>query len=410
MNRIEQRLRDAMGLDANSIGSSAIQRSIRLRMKAHCLQQIEDYVALFDKSAAEREELIESVVIAETWFFRDAESFCALVRLVKEQWLPENPTGQLRLLSVPCSTGEEPYSLAIALLEAGLPPERFRIDAADISERALAKAREAVYGKNSFRGKNLGFRDRYFHTTAEGLVLDSTIRKRVAFFRSNIISRDFPVRALYDVIFCRNLLIYFDRPTQSRAIGQLHRLLVPNGWLFVGPAEQPLINDLGFESLGIPLAFASRKCGALEDARQGGFAKMRPVRAGGALTPVVAARDFVAEPPASPKPVRKDMPDLEKVRSLADAGNLKDAGELCETYLRQHADSPQAWYFLGLIREAGGDRGAIECYRKALYLDPEHYETLLQMALLAERDGNASSARTFRNRAERLKNKTLRIA
>src|SRR5580765_7664968 len=85
MNRIEQRLRDAMGLDANSIGSSAIQRSIRLRMKAHCLQQIEDYVVLFDKSAAEREELIESVVIAETWFFRDAETFLPLGRVLKKQ-------------------------------------------------------------------------------------------------------------------------------------------------------------------------------------------------------------------------------------------------------------------------------------------------------------------------------------
>src|SRR5213075_562485 len=188
MKRLEQRLREVMGLDANSIGSSTVQRTIRLRMKAHDLQQIEDYLALFDKSAAEREELIESVVIAETWFFRDAESFCALVRVVREQWQPEHAAGQLRVLSVPCSTGEEPYSLAIALLEAGLPAERFRIDAADISERVLVRAREGVYGKNSFRGKNLGFRDRYFRQTKEGLVLDANIRSRVSFFRGNIIS------------------------------------------------------------------------------------------------------------------------------------------------------------------------------------------------------------------------------
>jgi chemotaxis protein methyltransferase WspC len=91
-------------------------------------------------------------------------------------------------------------------------------------------------------------------------------------------------------------------------------------------------------------------------------------------------------------------------------GNLKGAGEICEAYLRGHADSPQAWYLLGLIRDAAGEKGAIECYRKALYLDPEHYETLLQMALLAERDGNAPSARTFRSRADRLKTKTLGVA
>jgi chemotaxis protein methyltransferase WspC len=362
---------------------------------------LEHYVALFDKSPAEREELIENVVVAETWFFRDAESFCALVRMVKEQWQPENPSGQLRILSVPCSTGEEPYSLAIALLEAGLPPERFRIDAVDISALALARAREGVYGKNSFRGHHLGFRDRYFRRSDEGLVLEANIRNRVSFHRGNIIAKEFPVAALYDVIFCRNLLIYFDRETQRQAISQVRRLLVTNGLLFVGPAEQPLITDFGFEPLGIPLAFANRKWRSSSEAR--------PTRADGAQMPVVTGDDFAGGPPNDRQPTRQAHPDLESVRSLGDAGNLTEASAVCEQYLRQHADSPQAWYLLGLIREASDDRGALECYRKALYLDPNHYETLQQMSLLAERDGNAAGARTLRSRAERLKNKTLRV-
>jgi chemotaxis protein methyltransferase WspC len=410
MKRIEQRLREAMGLDANSIGSSSIQRTVRLRMKAHGLDRLEDYIALLDKSAPEREELIESVVIAETWFFRDAESFCALVRVIKEQWLPANPTSQLRILSVPCSSGEEPYSVAMALLEAGLPPQRFRIDAADISERALTRAREGVYGKNSFRGKNLGFRDRYFHKTNDGLMLDSTIRSRVSFFPGNIISKDFPARGIYDVIFCRNLLIYFDRPTQHQAITQLNRLLVTNGVLFVGPAELPLISEVGFASLGIPLAFASRKCSAMSPVAQSGPNRSNPAPPQSTVTassPWVTMHEHEL---AAAKPTREASDDLQAVRRLADMGNLKGAGEICEAYLRGHADSPQAWYLLGLIRDAAGEKGAIECYRKALYLDPEHYETLLQMALLAERDGNAPSARTFRSRADRLKTKTLGVA
>lgn len=410
MKRIEQRLRQVIGLDANSIGSSSIQRAVRLRMKTEGMDRLDDYIALFDKCAAEREELIESVVVAETWFFRDAQSFCALLRMVKEQWQPRNPAGQLRILSVPCSTGEEPYSLAIALLEAGLPPERFRIDAVDISERALRRAREGVYGKNSFRGDNLGFRDRYFRRTEDGLVLDSGIRGRVSFHRGNIVGKDFPVLPLFDVIFCRNLLIYFDRETRRGAISQLRRLLGNNGLLFVGPAEQPLITEFGFEALGIPLAFASRKCGSLSESWPMELPKLRPVRAGGAQTPIATNSGFEAEQGSPPKPARHAASDLETVRRLADAGNLTEASELCEQYLRQDADSPHGWYLLGLIREAGGERGAIECYRKALYLDPNHYETLLQMALLAERDGNAAGARTFRNRAERLKNKSLRVA
>src|SRR2546423_10756520 len=259
MKRIEQRLRDAMGLDANTIGAGAIHRTVRLRMKAHSLHKVEDYIALLDSSPREREELIESVVVTETWFFRDRDSFSALLRWVKEEWLPKNPAGVLRILSVPCSTGEEPYSLVMALLEVGLHPDRFRIDAADISERALARAATGLYTRNSFRGKDFSFRDRYFRKTEGGFLLDPMIRHRVSFFRGNIISNDFPVWCSYDVIFCRNLLIYFDQLTQKDAIRQLHRLLASRGLLFVGPAEQPLISDCGFQPLGIPLAFAARK-------------------------------------------------------------------------------------------------------------------------------------------------------
>jgi chemotaxis protein methyltransferase WspC len=411
MKRIEQRLREAMGLDASSIGSSVVQRTVRLRMKAQGLEKLDDYIALLQSSPAECEELIESVVVNETWFFRDRESFCALVHLVKEEWLPTHSTGALRILSVPCSSGEEPYSLVMALIESGLPPERFRVDAADISERALARARAGLYTKNSFRGKELGFRERYFRKTSDGLILDPIIRSRVSFFRGNIISPDFPVRALYDVIFCRNLLIYFDRNTQKQAITQLRRLLVTNGILFVGPAEQPLIADHGFEPVGIPLAFASRKMGAIND---------RPVQSRGnssgvvyqsvppaAISAATTATTFAAqvEPSRPAKAAHAAMNNLATVRLLADSGNLEEAASICENCLRADSTSPEAWYLLGLIRDARGDAGAVECYRKALYLDPEHYETLLQMALLAERDGNRVRARTFRSRAERLRSK-----
>ena len=95
--------------------------------------------------------------------------------------------------------------------------------------------------------------------------------------------------------------------------------------------------------------------------------------------------------------------ELERARGLADAGRLGEAAEICETQLREHGPSAQAYYLLGLVRDAVGDGTALECYRKALYLDPNHYETLLQMALLSQKDGNAARARTFRERARRVK-------
>ena len=103
---------------------SLIQRAVRQRMRSLGLKRLEDYRQLLEHSRAEWHELVESVVVTETWFFRDPEPIAAFVRLVREEWLPAHPTAPLRLLSVPCSSGEEPFSLAMALLDAGVPAEQ----------------------------------------------------------------------------------------------------------------------------------------------------------------------------------------------------------------------------------------------------------------------------------------------
>src|SRR5437016_4095645 len=139
MKEIERALREKIGLDAASIGSSLIQRSVRLRMKSHGLKKSEEYRRLLESSRAEWDELIESVVVTETWFFRDQEPFEVLARVVLEEWLPANPVSRARLLSLPCSSGEEPCSLAMSLLDAGVSPHQFQIDAVDLSARALAR-------------------------------------------------------------------------------------------------------------------------------------------------------------------------------------------------------------------------------------------------------------------------------
>jgi chemotaxis protein methyltransferase WspC len=99
--------------------------------------------------------------------------------------------------------------------------------------------------------------------------------------------------------------------------------------------------------------------------------------------------------------------ELEKARQLADAGRLQDAAAMCERYLdSDNSDSAQGWYLLGLIRDASGDDSAMECYRKALYLKPDHYETLLQMAMFWQKNGESARARIFKARAERAKGET----
>ncbi len=408
MKPIEDLLREAIGLDVASVGAASVERAVRLRMKNLGLKSLPDYYRLLATSSAELTVLIESVVVAETWFFRDDAAFDTLVRLVCQEWLPQHPGGRVRLLSLPCSTGEEPFSLAMALLDAGVPAERFHLEGVDVSARALASAKRGTYGANSFRGKTADFRSHYFSVQNGVYLLDPTVRACVEFRQGNVLSADFPGgQALYDFIFCRNLLIYLDGSAQQLALSRLERCLAPSGTLFVGPAEQPLALDHGFVSSGIPLAFA---CRLPNPATTPHVRASHPTRMDSSALHLMPSSPF-----GLPEPLPKagstsaglaDSTDLEQAKVLANAGLLNEAAALCEAHLRRRRDSAQAYYLLGLVRDAKGQPDAVDCYRKALYLEPGHYQTLLQMALLARKEGDPKAAQAFQRRAQRAKQKT----
>ena len=111
----------------------------------------------------EQQALIEAVIVPETWFFRYPESFATLAKLASKRLAAINNMRALRILSLPCSTGEEPYSIAMALLDAGLKPHQFKVDGMDVSPLSVEKARRALYGKNSFRGQDIDFSRPAFH-------------------------------------------------------------------------------------------------------------------------------------------------------------------------------------------------------------------------------------------------------
>jgi chemotaxis protein methyltransferase WspC len=154
----ESLLKEMMGLDSATVGSATVERAVRIRMARVGVDRREDYWQQLRSSKAELQELIEAVVVPETWFFRDPAAFTALVRLAVAESRPPTPANVLRLLSIPCSTGEEPYSIVMALFDGGFSPEQIQVDAVDISARALFQAKHGVYGSNSFRGQNLVFR------------------------------------------------------------------------------------------------------------------------------------------------------------------------------------------------------------------------------------------------------------
>ncbi|VAX12824.1 Chemotaxis protein methyltransferase CheR [hydrothermal vent metagenome] len=415
LGRIETILKETMGLHSASIGSSAISSAVQRRISARADSCADAYFAQLLVSERELEALIEAVVIPETWFFRERKAFDALQHFVCKEWLPNHTVEVLRVLSLPCSTGEEPYSIAMTLMDAGLPVARFHIDALDISVQALARARRAVYGDNAFRDNDIAFRERFFQRKDVGYELDKTIRQNVNFIQGNILNTALmPGQGLYDVVFCRNLMIYFDRITQTQTVAVLSRLLKATGILFVGHAESSMILNHGYVSEHVSRAFAFRKArfetesglrttpGRQQPAYQPGFSLHD-------LSHKEKIRSAIASPPqlfpqALPLAKKKRLSDasLEQAFRLANEGSLAEAASLCEDWLQHNAPCVQAYYLLGLIREAAGSGQQAEEYlRKAVYLQPDHQEALIHLALLVEQRGDTAAAEVLYQRAQR---------
>lgn len=399
LEKIEQMLRQRIGLHAQSVGRSAISSAVGRRMATCNIGSIHEYFKHLNFSCDEVSELIETVVIPETWFFRDGRPFEVLKEVVTK-FLAARPGQKLRALSVPCATGEEPYSIAMTLLEAGAAANQIQVDAIDISRRALSFAQAGSYGSHSFRGEqDAGVLERYFHRDGTRYQICEHVRNLVNFSHGNLLDPAFAAcSGTYDVIFCRNLMIYFDEQAKQTAFRTLAQALADHGLLFVGHAECGTVPPAWFHSAGHSFGFAFRK-GAGNETSQA--PKKRPLlsrKRSRTLTRLLPKR----RAPAAPTPQRPDGDPLELARQLADLGRLSEAREICEAHLRQPERRADAYFLLGTIRAAEKDYdGALDALRRTVYLQPKHYEALVQMALLLEQQGDQVGAARMRGRAER---------
>lgn len=344
--------------------------------------------------------LLDLLVIPESWMFRDPAVFGEALRFVRARLAPDAPHAPLRILSLPCAGGEEPYSMAMALMDAGIGPQQCRIDAVDLSHASIARATAGRYTRNAFRGADLAFRERHF-THADGhWTVHDDVRAYVRFAQANLFALDgVSPGARYDLVFCRNLLIYFDEAATARAAAVLSALLADDGLLLSGYAEAPALCRHGFAAQGMRHAFALRKEGALP-------APTTPPAARRPRTVAVAA-PAAPVAPAAPAPVAPAVraraapqEQLAQARRHADAGRLADAESLCRALLARLPELADAWFLLGVIDEAAGrTRAAERCWQRCVYLDPQHYEALCSLALLHEQLGDGARGAGFRRRA-----------
>jgi len=394
---IEALLQKAMGLKVTSIGKSTLDRAVQRRMKSLAVSDRTDYVDTLRSSALELKELIEEVVIPETWFFRDSEPFKVMIQFLVKEWAPKHKNNLFKILSAPCSTGEEPYSISMALLKSGWPAEKFTVHAVDISHRSITRAKEGIYTAHSFRGSDLAYQKQYFDQKQKYYTLKKNVKDKVHFHVGNVLNKSFMESlGLFDVIFFRNVLIYFDALARHQAISTLYKILADDGLLFVGHAEANLFGNSPFTPAGYSQAFAFNKKSKqqLLKETQDPSAKSSPIK----FKKSFAQRLFPFQ-----KKVKKDIPDLKTARELADKGEFQEATKICEEFLDQCGPSAQAFFLLGIIRDAVNDPDqAAKLFRKALYLEPDHEEALVFLSLLAEKTGDISEARALKQRIERL--------
>ena len=393
---------------SNRQWASTSRRSARRRWSAPCRSASANAAwttpartwNAFARSKDELQALIETIVIPETWFFRDREAFAALVRFVHEEWLPTHADGCLRLLSLPCSTGEEPYSMAMALLDAHVPPTRFRIDAIDICGRSLAHARRGIYGKGSFRGDVAAYRERYFEPVPGGTLCASSTAAG-EFSAGQFVERRVSARCGY---------------LRRRVLPQSADLFRPGdaGPGRVGPrstadAERNTVRGVVgerrvsqscvlFGEAADGVCLSQGTCGRDAEAARGRHEDSATSLLGG---PIAIAGSYL--PPAEIRLPPPPESGAEEAVRLADQGHFAEASRCCEAQLLRQGPSAQVFHVLGLVRDASGnaDDAAIY-YRKALYLDPGHQDALVHLALLMEKQGLKSEAQTLWNRARRL--------
>lgn len=423
-------LTHSLGMEPESAGKNAVQRAVASAMQREGASNPQAYEKLFVSSPDVRQRLIDSVVVGETWFFRDRGPFLCLARHARA--LHEaRPGSVLNILSAPCATGEEPYSIVMTLLAAGLPPSSFTVDGVDVSALALEKARLACYSKSSFRG-NIGEDvSRFFETTPSGRNVADSVVRRVSFHLDNLaLPGSLAGRGPYAVIFCRNLLIYMTPEARLRIFDRMDRLLIPGGLLFTGHTETNFWHQRGYLPLPWDRAFALTKpasAASRATVTTGAPAKPTSPESRQKETAVLSTDAIVKkktpirpdtgppkapfeerQQPAKPEAANADFKilpidaQIQEARRLADAGDMAGAARLCREYTRKFGPAAEAYCLMGILSMAGQDvNGAEECFLKALYLDPGHYESLVHISLIYRQKGKESKAALYRERAER---------
>jgi chemotaxis protein methyltransferase CheR len=332
-------------------------------------QDIAAYVATLEGHPTALQELLNRVTVQETSFFRDTNQFAALAEHVLPELVPP-----VTIWSAGCSNGQEPYSLAMALDEGGCPA--WRVIATDVSTRALARARTARYSDRELGGVSPERRARYFVPAASTWEVAPALRARVDFAHHNLVAQPPPIEAgRCQVVFCRNVLIYFRHDDVVAFLEGLSRWLPPGGWLFLGYSESlwQVTDRFALVRLGDAFVYRRPESGTGRPGRK----RADPSRA------------------AAPEPRRRRV-DPPPRKARAGLRGATAAARSTEPAPEQPATGPMVADLLAAGEAAitaGDYDAAVAAFRRCAYLEPDRPIAHLHLGLALEAAGDGPAAR-----------------
>lgn len=401
------------GLVFDASRRGAISAILRERMDNTGHGSVGSYLGFVESTlgAVERQQLLDAVTIQETHFFRNLPQ----VEALRSEVLPElirrsRSSGRpITIWSAGCSTGEEPYTLAMLLAqlfeESGPVPAK--IIATDVSEAALDVARAGIYSGRTIQLAEPGAVERWFDARGDGSYsVSQSVRDLVDFRLQNLVTDAPPMSTgEIDLIVCRNVTIYFGRETTTRLVRGFHRLLTMGGYLLLGHAETLWQISEDFSLLPVGEAFVYRK-DAVPHSGHRPMLSRPPAPAAPVSPPRRVMREVLRVPglrpkrapeplPATPAPPALPSPleDLIKARTALHAGQYEEAASLAE-----RATAAQPMLVEGYIIEGralsnqGDDDGAIAALRKAVFLDPTAAHAHFLLATTLARVGDPGGA------------------
>lgn len=377
--RVCEELRRRTGLELSVPQTEGLSSFVRSRLKELGLRTPSEYLAKLD-DADEFRRVVAHLTVPETYFFRFEEQFQSFRSVLLPRMLARARAEgrRARLWSAGCCTGEEPYTLALIAADAGCLGE-VELLATDINEEYLESAVRGRFSRRSVERVPPRLLGSQFEREGDVFVLSPALRRSVAFARLNLAEEIFPSflngTAGLDGIFCRNVLIYFEKSAIPGILGRFHACLREGGFLAAGPSEMILepgpftpekVLDAFFYLKDLPRASG-------ETARSRPRRILRPARA-----------------------VRPEN-EIEEARRLADTGLRAEAVAACRRAVERHPLDVRAHYLLGLL-EGERSESARECFRRVLFLEPGHVMARLHHALCLERLGlHAEALREFRS-------------